>query len=141
MIKESARLYTVPALINENYVIRFCVCAQDAVESDIEYAWRIISKQASELLNQRASIESNIEAEKYDRPEEVDTEDEYDDVFPDYDDEIIFDQQRSNLQRARLRRNLFMRMVSDPKCYNPKVLKALNTDKPRHKSESDGGEK
>lgn len=141
MINESARLYTVPALINENYVIRFCVCAQDAVESDIEYAWRVISKQASELLNQRASIESNIEAEKYDRPEEVDTENEYDDVFPDYDDEIIFDQQRSNLQRARLRRNLFMRMVSDPKCYNPKVLKALNIDKPRHKSESDGVEK
>ncbi|XP_076086105.1 aromatic-L-amino-acid decarboxylase-like [Mytilus galloprovincialis] len=138
MINESARLYTVPALINENYVIRFCVCAQDAMESDIEYAWRIISQEASELLDQRASIESNIEAEKNDRPEEVENNGEFDDVFPDFDDEIIFDQQRSNLQRARIRRNLFMRMVSDPKCYNPKVLRALNTDKPRHKSESDG---
>jgi aromatic-L-amino-acid decarboxylase len=38
MINENAKLYTVPALINENYVIRFAVCAQDAVESDIEYA-------------------------------------------------------------------------------------------------------
>ena len=91
MINESAKLHTVPALINENYVIRFAVCAQDAVESDIEYAWRTISKEASELLNQRASIESNMEAEKSDGPEEVANEADYDDVFPDYDDEIIFD--------------------------------------------------
>jgi aromatic-L-amino-acid decarboxylase len=80
MINENAKLYTVPALINENYVIRFAVCAQDAVESDIEYAWRTISKEASELLNQRASIESSMEAEKYDQPEEVANEAEYDDV-------------------------------------------------------------
>ena len=125
----------VPALINENYVIRFAVCAQNANEDDVEYAWRIISKEACALLTARLSIESIMESEKDDNVEE-DVNESDDDVFPDFDDNFIFDQQRSNLHRARLRRSLFSRMVSDPKCYNPKVLKALCLDKRRSRSVS-----
>ncbi|KAK3104464.1 hypothetical protein FSP39_002552 [Pinctada imbricata] len=135
MINESGKLHMVPALINENYVIRFAVCAQNACEEDIEFAWRIISQEASTLLTARLSIESIIEAEKDEQIDNNQTEAD-DDVFPVFQENFIFDQQRSNLQRARIRRSLFMRMVSDPKCYNPKVLKALCLDKRRSRSSS-----
>lgn len=126
----------VPALINEYYVIRFAICTQNAEEADVEYAWRVISAEASELWSARASIESNIETEKL-AMENIDQEiADDDDVFPDIDNNIIFDQQRNNLHRARMRRNLFLRMVSDPKCYNPKVLKALCAETRRNKSDS-----
>ncbi|KAJ8320460.1 hypothetical protein KUTeg_002047 [Tegillarca granosa] len=136
MINESGKLHMVPALINEYYVIRFAICTQNAEEADIEYAWRVISAEASELWSARASIESNIETEKL-AMENIDQETaDDDDVFPDIDNNIIFDQQRNNLHRARMRRNLFLRMVSDPKCYNPKVLKALCSETRRNKSDS-----
>lgn len=136
MINESGKLHMVPALINEYYVIRFAICTQNAEEADVEYAWRVISAEASELWSARASIESNIETEKL-AMENIDQEiADDDDVFPDIDNNIIFDQQRNNLHRARMRRNLFLRMVSDPKCYNPKVLKALCAETRRNKSDS-----
>jgi len=67
-INESGQLHMVPASVNDNYVIRFCVCAQNATDEDIgnyiiksltrnfndkiitEYAWRTIKKQATELI-------------------------------------------------------------------------------------------
>ncbi|XP_061197521.1 aromatic-L-amino-acid decarboxylase-like [Saccostrea echinata] len=134
MINESGKLHMVPALLNEVYVIRFAICAQNAKEEDIEFAWKIISTEASSLLMEREYIENGMNTEKLESAEQKNPD--IDDVFPDFDDEFIFDQQKSNLHRARLRRSLFMRMVSDPKCYNPKVLKALCTDKKRTKSTS-----
>ena len=32
----------VPASMNDKFVIRFCVCAQNAIDDDIETAWKII---------------------------------------------------------------------------------------------------
>lgn len=134
MINESGKLHMVPALLNEVYVIRFAICAQNAKEDDIEFAWKVVSTEASSLLMEREYIENGINFEKVEVAEQKNTD--IDDVFPDFDDEFIFDQQKSNLHRARLRRSLFMRMVSDPKCYNPKVLKALCIDKKRTTSSS-----
>ena len=34
-INSSGKLHMVPASVNDNYVIRFCVCAQNATEEDI----------------------------------------------------------------------------------------------------------
>ena len=104
----------VPALLNEIYVIRFAICAQNAKDEDVEFAWKVISTEASSLLMERENIENGICTEKLEDNEQKNPD--IDDVFPDFDDEFIFDQQKSNLHRARLRRSLFMRMVSDPKC-------------------------
>lgn len=49
-INESGKLHMVPAAVHGKFVIRFCVCAQDAKDSDIEYAWDVITEYATELL-------------------------------------------------------------------------------------------
>lgn len=49
-INESGKLHMVPAAVHGKYVIRFCVCAQDAKDSDIDYAWDVITDFATELL-------------------------------------------------------------------------------------------
>ncbi len=49
-INASGKLHMVPASVHGKFVIRFCVCAQDAKDSDIEYAWDVITDFATELL-------------------------------------------------------------------------------------------
>ncbi|XP_057379069.1 tyrosine decarboxylase-like [Daphnia carinata] len=53
-INASGKLHMVPACIHGRFVIRFCVCAQDAKDSDIEYAWKVISDFATDLLDGRS---------------------------------------------------------------------------------------
>lgn len=131
MINESGKIHMVPALINEHYVIRFAVCAQNAEDDDIDFAWNVIVKMATQLLQMRS--DSNKESEKLDAEGASEEENE---VFPDFENEIIFDNQRSTLSRAKIRRSLFQKMVSDPKSYNPRVLKSLSLESRRHRSES-----
>ena len=50
-INLSGKIHMVPALINDNYVIRFCVCAQNANDDDINYAWNVISSTATDVLD------------------------------------------------------------------------------------------
>ena len=38
------RLHMVPANMHDKFVIRFCVCAQNAIEEDIFTAWGIIKE-------------------------------------------------------------------------------------------------
>ncbi len=49
-INASGKLHMVPASVHGRYVIRFCVCAQDAKDSDIDFAWDVITDFATELL-------------------------------------------------------------------------------------------
>ena len=50
----------VPALINDDYVIRFAVCAQHAVDDDVAFAWNVISEMATDVL---AMCDTNKESE------------------------------------------------------------------------------
>lgn len=50
-INMSGKLHMVPALINDDYVIRFVVCAQNAVVDDIDYAWNVIGEMATDVLS------------------------------------------------------------------------------------------
>ncbi|KAL5014081.1 hypothetical protein ScPMuIL_008351 [Solemya velum] len=136
MLNESGKLHMVPALINEHYVIRFAVCAQNAEDDDIIFAWRIIGQLTEDLMNEKRLTKKNIEFEKmhFDN-----TSDDDDNVFREFEEEIIFDQQRSSLSRATKRRPIFMRMVSDPRCYNHDTCTSLCTESRRHKSECSGG--
>ncbi len=49
-INASGKLHMVPASVHGRFVIRFCVCAQDAKDADIDYAWDVITDFATELL-------------------------------------------------------------------------------------------
>lgn len=94
IINASGKLHMVPASVNERYVIRFCAVAQNATDDDIDYAWDAITDFASELL-----------------------EKEQDDDFI----EIPEDSRRNHTLAQK--RSFFVRMVSDPKIYNPAINK------------------
>lgn len=49
-INASGKLHMVPAAVHGKFVIRFCVCAQDAKDADIDFAWDVITEYATELL-------------------------------------------------------------------------------------------
>ena len=49
-INLSGKIHMVPALINDFYVIRFCVCAQNATDDDINIAWNVISNTATHVI-------------------------------------------------------------------------------------------
>lgn len=49
-INASGKLHMVPASVHGRFVIRFCVCAQDAKDCDIDWAWDVITDYAAELL-------------------------------------------------------------------------------------------
>ena len=84
----------VPASVNERYIIRFCAVAQNATDEDIDYAWDVITDFATELL-----------------------EKEQDDDFVE-----ITEEPRKKHTLAQ-KRSFFVRMVSDPKIYNPAITK------------------
>ena len=55
----SGKLHIVPALINDDYVIRFAICAQHAVDDDVIFAWNVISEMATQVL---AMFDTEIES-------------------------------------------------------------------------------
>ena len=120
----------VPALVNEHYIIRFAICAQNAVDEDIHYAWACITQTADELLASRERENSARELKRIASAgtSEEDESVEEEEVFLEFDKVIIYDNQQLNFQRARMRRNLFLRMVSDPKSYNPRLWKSFSAD-------------
>ncbi|XP_077510425.1 aromatic-L-amino-acid decarboxylase-like [Amblyomma americanum] len=63
-INASGKLHMVPASLNDRYVIRFCVCAPNACDADIAYAWHIVSQFTTELLELLAHEVGKKEEEK-----------------------------------------------------------------------------
>ena len=49
-INSSGKVHMVPASVHGRFVIRFCVCAQDAQDSDVDFAWHVISYFADQLV-------------------------------------------------------------------------------------------
>lgn len=99
-INASGKLHMVPAHVNDKYVIRFCAVAQNATADDVTYAWKVIVEFAEDLL------------EKEDHYKEAEVQD---DVF-----EILDRKRKETLAHKR---SFFVRMVSDPKIYNPSIAK------------------
>ncbi|KAL3270011.1 hypothetical protein HHI36_009068 [Cryptolaemus montrouzieri] len=94
-INESGKLHMVPASQKERYFIRFCVVAQHATESDIEYAWKVITDFASDILDSAKA-----------------------------DKELLDEVHDLSLRKKKdlaYKRSFFVRMVSDPKIYNPSI--------------------
>lgn len=201
-INVSGKLHMVPALINEDYVIRFAVCAENATDDDITFAWDVISEisagviaacdaqEEQELAQQLEIMTSLSEEEETIGGEEVKVlvgspklngngvaggipmstslrgfsinsdkaaasatgagasavaEDveageggsgteagEEDEVFL-YDNNIpslptlpsAYEQVKRNGPKPYHRRNVLVRMVSDPRCYSPRIVRSF----------------
>eukprot|EP00090_Calanus_glacialis_P022782 TRINITY_DN35091_c0_g1_i1.p1 TRINITY_DN35091_c0_g1~~TRINITY_DN35091_c0_g1_i1.p1 ORF type:complete len:317 (-),score=105.83 TRINITY_DN35091_c0_g1_i1:73-981(-) len=101
-INASGKLHMVPASVNDYFVIRFCVCAQSATEEDIDIAWKIISEIASEVLKTMQAEEQSEDREE---------------------DDVVKAMKKKSSETLEHKRSFFVRMVSDPKLYNPKIVK------------------
>ncbi|KIH46793.1 hypothetical protein ANCDUO_23151 [Ancylostoma duodenale] len=55
-LNSSGRIHMVPASLNDRFVIRFCVCAENATDKDIETAYAIISQTAQHILHEGTSL-------------------------------------------------------------------------------------
>lgn len=118
----------VPASLNGKYVTRFCVCAQNATNADIDYAYQVIAQFATDLY-EIMDMENKNKQQPKDVVEDNESADE------------VFMLDRKRQMSLRYKRSFFVRMVSDPKIYNPKIIKALNTsssslEDKRHNSNS-----
>ncbi|OQV18280.1 Tyrosine decarboxylase [Hypsibius exemplaris] len=124
-INASGKLHMVPASLNERYVIRFCVCSQTATDDDIDHAWHVITQMATDILQlmvkDQAETQDEIERE---------AEESVDEVF------VVDKRNRMSISQKR---SFFVRMVSDPKCYNPKIVRTLSMTSRRNLSDSDTG--
>ncbi|KAL2728010.1 aromatic-L-amino-acid decarboxylase-like [Vespula maculifrons] len=49
-LTERKRIYVIIASLCEKYIIRFCISSRLCQEKDIEFAWKEISEQATEIL-------------------------------------------------------------------------------------------
>ncbi|CAF4773546.1 unnamed protein product [Pieris macdunnoughi] len=93
-INASGKIHMVPAYVQDKYVIRFCVVTQHATRDDIETAWDVITDFATELLE-----------------------------GPDKERDLNVERARRNRAALAHKRSFFVRMVSDPKIYNPAINK------------------
>lgn len=111
--------------MNDRYVIRFCVCAQNAIDEDIIHAYEVISQLATDLF-EILKLDPKSQIEEGEQKIEKEEDESVDEVF-------MLD--RKKKMSLRYKRSFFVRMVSDPKLYNPKIVKALSTGNRRHTSD------
>ncbi|XP_014671545.1 PREDICTED: tyrosine decarboxylase-like [Priapulus caudatus] len=137
-INASGELHMVPASLNNRYVIRFAICSEHATDSDVLVAWRIIQTFSTEVLKRSRSRESGSIEKRQPEPngvvdddeepeEDVDIDDIEDDVFM-FDPTVTLNHplERPPPPPRRYKgrgssRNMLVRMISDPKCYHPKL--------------------
>ena len=159
----SGKIHMVPALLGDDYVIRFAVCAQNASEADITYAWTTICKTAADVL---AACDLSTDASIEEELEKLECEDENgetatgvwnslgssEDTFGEDDDVFLYDNNIPSIPSIPVltgdddgetpivsphrRRNKLLRMISDPKCYNPKIISVMSINNKRHRSET-----
>lgn len=78
--------------------------AQHATEEDMEYAWKVIKELSTELLDKEMEAIRERNAEQ--------------------SDEVFALVDRRKKDDLATKRSFFVRMVSDPKIYNPKIASA-----------------
>ncbi|CAB3403995.1 unnamed protein product [Caenorhabditis bovis] len=148
-LNASGRIHMVPASLSDRFVIRFCVCAENASDKDIETAYEIISQAAQHVLHEKAkSAIEEVDEEAFaleELVEDLNINEPAVDALPIHPmrgssfheesansrnierqlskEEILAQKQHDSLAKKR---SFLVRMVSDPKCYNPKIVRHLN---------------
>lgn len=92
LLNDSGKIHMTPAIINDKYVIRFCVNAKDIQLADIESAWQIIRSAADQVI-------ANYKANFFIESPKMDLND------------------TANSTAARYKRKTFSKMVSEPVKY------------------------
>uniref|UniRef100_A0A8R1UFC1 Tdc-1 n=1 Tax=Pristionchus pacificus TaxID=54126 RepID=A0A8R1UFC1_PRIPA len=147
-LNSSGRIHMVPASLNNRFVIRFCVCAEHAADRDITIAYDIISQTARTILHESVAepIEEDAELEELeetlgfdgmtlespighsksmDRHKSIERNKSVDRT-PSLDKSDSDDLNRRHNESIATKRSFLVRMVSDPKCYNPKIVRHLH---------------
>uniref|UniRef100_A0A914EF78 Dopa decarboxylase n=1 Tax=Acrobeloides nanus TaxID=290746 RepID=A0A914EF78_9BILA len=155
-LNASGRIHMVPASLNDRFVIRFCVCNERAIDRDILIAYEIIKQTASIILQEILTepITENYELEQMEEQDYINGVKEgsadsqtlfnrdasFDSLIslpnlitppmtaavmqPAVDPMASLDRRRG--QSLAEKRSFLVRMVSDPKCYNPKIVRHLS---------------
>ncbi len=55
-INESGRLHMTPSLVNDMYIMRFCVCAQHATDEDAFIAFNVVQEIADDIIRTRNKV-------------------------------------------------------------------------------------
>ncbi|KAK0393831.1 hypothetical protein QR680_000421 [Steinernema hermaphroditum] len=140
-LNSSGRIHMVPASLGDRFVIRFCVCQENATDRDIEVAYDIIKQTTLQVLHEsvaeplveEAELES-LEEKAYSLEEKLQSRNNSIDSVSSgacisvrsqsLSKEELLEKRRA--QSAAQKRSFLVRMVSDPKCYNPKIVRHLN---------------
>lgn len=83
-----------PAIINDKYIIRFCVNAQNQSDEDINNAWEIIKNGTEKIFEDYKEKSNHIAQQTYQADRFIEIE--------------------GLVDLSKLRRQAFVRMVSDP---------------------------
>lgn len=51
-LNDSGKIHMVPAMLDDKYVIRFCVNAKNATSDDMKAAWTLIKEKADAISKQ-----------------------------------------------------------------------------------------
>merc|ERR1719471_694588 len=145
-INASGKLHMVPANVNDKFVIRFAICSQNATDDDIDYAWKTIAKIATdvitkvELLGETVSTRPTVVLHQEDEQTAAVAPDVEDEIAPDPEETVedvekktaeilaLQAEEEKKKQTLAYKRSFFVRMVSDPKIYNPKIVKIKSAD-------------
>uniref|UniRef100_A0A8R1XLN1 Aromatic-L-amino-acid decarboxylase n=1 Tax=Onchocerca volvulus TaxID=6282 RepID=A0A8R1XLN1_ONCVO len=120
-LNSSGRIHMVPASLNGRFVIRFCVCAEHATEKDIRIAYELIS-QTARHIHQNSLVSYPLVEE-----DELGTAEEKGCIGQINEEDLNKNEilKRKNQATLSQKRSFLVRMVSDPKCYNPKIVRHL----------------
>ncbi len=92
VLNDGGLIHMTPAILNDKYIIRFCVNSQKATEDDMHKAWTLIKTCANQIL--KDYNERNDSLNKYQL-----------DKFIEIDSLVDF---------SKIRRSCFTKMVSEP---------------------------
>lgn len=59
-LNDSGKIHMVPAMLDDKYVIRFCVNAKNATSEDMKAAWALIKEKADEIYKQMEEVNTFI---------------------------------------------------------------------------------
>uniref|UniRef100_A0A0N5A402 Aromatic-L-amino-acid decarboxylase n=1 Tax=Parastrongyloides trichosuri TaxID=131310 RepID=A0A0N5A402_PARTI len=166
-LNSSGKIHMVPASLSSRFVIRFCVCQEQATDKDIDIAYEIITQTAQEILYEpsepplveedeteysyeRSSLyegtdnrmersesyrlQNSNESIPFGREKSIDSESRSSFMpnQPSITEEMT---ERKKIKSLSEKRSFLVRMVSDPKCYNPKIVRHLNRSSHRKMSQ------
>jgi hypothetical protein len=110
LLNDSGQIHMVPAMLDDKYVIRFCVNAKHANSDDMKAAWTLIKDKADSIFKQ---IEDDLAKTAIATAATIGDE-----------DQLELPEITSKMKRLRFG---ISKMVSDPRIINPKKYKRSAT--------------